>query len=190
MHRGFALVLGVLLLLSAQVETLAQEAPPLRDDFRRSRPVLFPGDVVRITASAISPDFIEGRVVGLGSDTLVVEGRKESEGRTAVAYDDMEQLEVLDESTSGIGAIFGVLAGIAIGATVADQLTDNSSSFLRSLAVVGGAMLGAYGGYWGGVRVERLIAGPKWEPVPISQLQLGFGPTLSGQFGFTVSYSF
>ena len=146
--------------------------------------------MVRITAPEISTILIEGRVVGLGVDTLVIEGRKEEEGRTSIAYDDMEKLELLDESTSGIGAIFGVLAGLALGATLAGEAAENTSQFVRSLAVVGGAILGAYGGYWAGVRVERLIAGPQWEPVPISRLQVGLGPTGRGQFGFTVSYSF
>jgi hypothetical protein len=179
-----------MLILSVQVDSLAQEAPPLRDDFRRERPILFPGDVVRITAPILSPDFIEGQVVGLSADTLVVQGRKESEGRRAIAYDDMEKLEVLDESTSGIGAIFGVLVGIVGGATLASELSDNASTFVRSLAVVGGAMIGAYGGYWIGVRAERWIAGPQWEPIAISQLQLGLGPIQNGEIGLTVSYSF
>ncbi len=190
MHRLSLLTLVILTALSTGSDLLSQEAPPLREDFRRERPILFPGDIVRVTAPDYAPDPFEGRVVGFGADTLFIEGRRAAEGRMSIPLESILQLELLDESTSGVGAVFGVLVGLALGATLAGELADNTSQFVRSLAVVGGAMLGAYGGYWTGVRIEKVISGDKWEPIPLSRLRVGVGPTRGGDLAFVVSYSF
>lgn len=180
----------VLLALTTQSDLLSQEAPPLRDDFRRERPVLFPGDIVRVTVPDLAPDPVEGRVVGFGPDTLFIELRKAAEGRMSIATESITEIERLDESTSGAGAVLGVLAGLALGATLAGEAANNTSQFVRSLAVVGGAVVGAYGGYWAGVRVEKLLTSDKWVPIPLSRIQVGLGPTGNGGLAFGVSYSF
>jgi hypothetical protein len=190
MHRLFALIF-CLAAVSLWADALnAQEAPPLREDFRRNRPVLYAGDVVRVTAPELFALPLEGRVVGLSTDSLVIQGRKESEARTAIAVQSIEQLELLDESTSGAGVVVGAIVGIAGGAALGGLLADNASDLVRSLAVIGGAMVGGYGGYWLGIRVERLITGDKWQPIPLSQIQVSFGPTRGGGLGVVVSHGF
>jgi hypothetical protein len=184
----FALV--ALLTLTTQSNLFSQEAPPLREDFRRERPILFPGDIVRVTAPEFAPEPVEGRVVGFGPDTLFIELRKAAEGRMSIPTESITALDRLDESTTGAGAVLGVLVGLAAGATLAGELANNTSQFVRSLAVVGGAVVGAYGGYWAGIRVEKLLAGDKWEPIPLSRIQVGLGPTRNGGLAIGVSFSF
>lgn len=190
MHRFLTFTFCLAALPLAFDGLFAQEAPPLREDFRRSRPVLYAGDVVRVTAPDLLVLPLEGRVVGLSADSLVVQGRSEAEGRTAIAVESITQLELLDESTSGAGVVVGAIVGIAGGAALGGALADNASDLVRSLAVIGGAMVGAYGGYWTGIRVERLITGDKWQPIPLSQIQVSFGPTRNGGLAIAVSYGF
>jgi hypothetical protein len=168
----------------------AQGAPPLGDAPRPERRVLVAGDVVRVTAPPLVSERLEGRVVAVLSDTLIVEGVAEPAGRTAIPLESISRLEVRRDPSGRVGAVFGVLVGAVIGATAAGELSEDGNNLVRNLSVIGGATVGVVGGYFVGSRIDKAITGSHWVRVPVASLQAALGPVPGIGFGLYLSRPF
>lgn len=175
--------LTVALLLTASVDLLAQQNPPVA-----------PGDRVRVSAPSIGIERLVATVLVLKPDTVVVRNREP----LALPIASLTKLDVSRDrkSRARFGMIIGFWVGAAAGAVIAGSLENTEDSEFPDVnpdetvgALLGGALLGGLAGAGLGALVGSTIKTDRWEPVPIDRLRVGVVPDRDRWLALSVRFA-
>ena len=155
---------------------------------QEQRPAVEPGARVRVTAPSASPGRLEGTVVTLTGEDIVVDQR--GGDQVTIPLQSVTLLEVSRGRKSKLllGLGLGFVGGAGAGAAIIPERCGLDFPEAGCRAV--GATVGAVGGALFGAIVGALIKTERWEEVPLDQLRVSFAPQRDGRFGVGVSVSF
>ena len=121
------------------------------------------GDRIRVTAPAYPLDREVGRLLSLGSDSLVFES---AERRWIVRQDLLTRLEASEgyDRRTGRGVLIGAAVGLVVSLATVEQLTCDHETAKACGLIIAGSTVG--GGLLGGV-VGSAVRTERWTSIPL-----------------------